>query len=85
VTPGGLHDIAATAVKLNVTEEKVRAFVRDGSLKYVNVGHGSKRPRYRFADSDIDELIEKLRQQDIPPCQSSKPQSQRTMPISRAL
>jgi|SRR5216683_1011270 len=73
----GLHDILATAIKLNVTAEKVRAFVRDGDLKYINVGHGSKKPRYRFTDSDINELIEKRKQQETPQCQSLKPRSPR--------
>ena len=77
VTPGGLHDIPAAAARLGVTEEKLRAFVRDGELKYVNVGHGAKRPRYRFTDSDINELIEKRRQQDVPQCQSTSPKSPR--------
>jgi hypothetical protein len=76
-TSDGLLDIPAAASRLNITAEKVRAFVRDGDLKYVNVGHGSKKPRYRFEDSDINAFIEKRRQQDIPPCQSSKPQSPR--------
>jgi hypothetical protein len=72
----GLHDIPAAAIKLNITQEKVRAFVRDGELKYINVGHGEKRPRYRFTESDINELIEKRKTQETP-CQSSGPKSQR--------
>jgi hypothetical protein len=62
VIPGGLYDVAGAAVRLDITEEKVRTFVRNGDLKFINVGHGSKRPRYRFTDSDINELIEKRRQ-----------------------
>jgi len=76
-TSDGLHTIVETAARLNVTAEKIRAFVRDGTLTFVNVGHGSKKPRYRFAESDINELIEKRRQQEATPCLSSKPQSPR--------
>jgi hypothetical protein len=77
-TPGALlHDCPATAAMLGVTEEKVRTFVRSGELRYINVGQGTKRPRYRFADSDIKELIERRTQQDIPQCQFSRPQSPR--------
>jgi hypothetical protein len=76
-TSDGLNDMAATAAKLNVTKEKVRTFARDGELKFINVGHGSKYPRYRFADEDINALIEKRRQQETPQCPSLKPKSPR--------
>jgi hypothetical protein len=74
-TSDGLPDVAAVAVRLNVTKEKVRTFARDGELKFINVGHGEKRPRYRFTDSDIAELIEKRRQQETLQCPSLKPKS----------
>jgi hypothetical protein len=76
-TSDGLNDMAATAAKLNVTKEKVRAFVRARDLQFINVGHGSKYLRYRFADEDINALIEKRRQQETPQCPSLKPRSPR--------
>ena len=74
--PGGLYDLPAVAGKLNVTNEKVRGFVRAGDLKFINVGHGTKRSRYRFTDADINALIEKRKTQEIL-CPSSGPQSPR--------
>jgi excisionase family DNA binding protein len=78
MVPGGLLTLAEAAARLHVTAEKVRTYVRDGELQYINVGHGRKRPRYRFSDTDIDELIEKRKQRDIPPCQFSNPKSRAT-------
>jgi|SRR6478735_8339302 hypothetical protein len=72
-----LHDLRQTAAILNVTKEKVVGFVHSGELKYINVGQGEKRPRYRFTDPDIQEFIEARKQQDIPKCQSSRPPSPR--------
>jgi excisionase family DNA binding protein len=74
MVPGGLLTLAEAAARLHVTAEKVRTYVRDGELQYINVGHGTKRPRYRFSDTDIDELIEQRKRRDVP-CQFSKPKS----------
>jgi len=76
VLPGGLLDLPAAANKLNVTTEKVRGFVRDGDLKFINIGHGTKYPRYRFTDEDINALIEKRKTQEIQ-CPSFAPRSPR--------
>lgn len=43
-----LLDPKEAAARLNITEEQVRAFARDGDLKFINMGRGAKRPRYRF-------------------------------------
>lgn len=75
--PGALPDIVEAARRLNVTEEKIRTFVRAGALRFINVGHGTKRPRYRFTDADLQDFIDSRKQQDIPQCQFSKPQSPR--------
>lgn len=74
--PDGLRTPAEAAARLATTVEQVFAFVRDGELHYVNVGRGKKRPRYRFADGDIDELIEKRKEQAVQ-CPSTNPKSQR--------
>jgi hypothetical protein len=36
------------AAYLNITPEQLLLFVGDGELRFVNVGRGKKRPRYRF-------------------------------------
>ena len=55
--PDALLTAAQAAAKLNATIEQVMAYVEDGSLRYVNIGRGSKRPRYRFTQSDLNEFI----------------------------
>ena len=39
---------AEAALDLECDEEQLIAFIRDGELHYVNLGRGSKRPRYRL-------------------------------------
>jgi hypothetical protein len=54
---GGLLDAKGAAELLGVGEEQLRAFVKSGELRYVNVGQGSKCPRYRFDPADLARLI----------------------------
>jgi hypothetical protein len=75
-TPDGLVLPPQAADKLNVTVEQLFGFVRDGELRYINIGRGSKRPRYAFTDADINELIEK-RQTREATCPSTNPKSRR--------
>jgi hypothetical protein len=49
------------AAKLQITIDQLFEFVRLGELRYVNVGRGEKKPRYRFADADLDAFIEQRR------------------------
>ena len=49
---------AEAAARLGITIEQLSAFVHDGELRYVNVGRGTKRPRYRFTEADINEFID---------------------------
>jgi hypothetical protein len=72
--PGGLLDIPAAAAKLNVTVEQLRAFVRSGALKCINMGNGTKRARYRFEDSDLQEFIDGRKSRETP-CLSTRLQS----------
>ena len=36
-----LLDPKEVAARLNITEEQVRAFARDGDLKFINMGRGA--------------------------------------------
>ena len=47
------------AERLHTSVEQLTAFVRDGELKYINLGRGKKRPRRMFTDEDLDEFIER--------------------------
>ena len=49
-----LFDLKEAAKRLGVSVDHVRALVDDGRLRYVNIGRGRKRPRYRFADADLN-------------------------------
>ena len=69
-----LLDPKDAAARLNITEEQVRAFARDGDLKFINMGRGAKRPRYRFSAADIDELIAKRKGLETQ-CRSTNPQN----------
>jgi excisionase family DNA binding protein len=61
----GLRTAVEAAEWLGITPEQVSAFVRDGELRYINMGRGAKRPRYRFAEADLNELIEKRKEQGV--------------------
>ena len=85
-TLGGLLPPSQAADRLNVTVEQLFAFVRDGELRYVNVGRGSKRPRYAFTDADIQELIDKRKTREVPcPCTSPKSPRRISGTTSRSL
>jgi hypothetical protein len=45
-----------TAARLRTTGEQVKGLVRDGKLKAINVGRGTIKPRYRFAEADIEDF-----------------------------
>jgi excisionase family DNA binding protein len=52
--PNGLLTLAQAAAHLGTTIDQVRAHVADGALRFVNIGRGRKRPRYRFEHTDLD-------------------------------
>jgi hypothetical protein len=52
------------AERLGCTVKTLFGHVRDGSLRYVNVGRGEIRPRYMFAESDLAEFEEVRRRRN---------------------
>jgi excisionase family DNA binding protein len=52
--PDSLLTTREAADHLNITVEQLLQHVKGGALRYINVGRGDKRPRYRFAPSDLD-------------------------------
>jgi excisionase family DNA binding protein len=54
--PDALLTAAEAAARLSITVEQLIAHVEDGALRYINVGRGKKRPRYRFSPSDLEEF-----------------------------
>jgi hypothetical protein len=55
-----------TANRIGITPEQTMEFVTDGKLKWINVGRGKIRPRYRFAEADIDDFIEQRTTREEP-------------------
>src|SRR5262245_4120187 len=54
--PGGLLTAAQAAARLNISIKTLNGHVAVGALKYVAIGHGTKRQRKMFADADINEF-----------------------------
>ncbi|WP_425283194.1 hypothetical protein [Methyloceanibacter caenitepidi] len=52
--------------------------MRDGSIRYITIGQGTKRQTYRFAPADLADFIEKQAQQEAAPCPSTKTRARRT-------
>jgi Helix-turn-helix domain len=74
VALGGLHDAHSAAAKLKVSEDTLAGYVRAGELRFINVGKGTMRPRYRFTDSDLDAFIAaRTTSQETTPCPSFAP------------
>jgi excisionase family DNA binding protein len=53
----GLLTMGEAAARLGITTAQVKAHVDDGGLRFVNVGRGTEKPRYRFTPSDLDQFI----------------------------
>ena len=64
------------AKKLDISEDQVTGLVLDGELSYINVGRGRKRPRMRFAEEDLEELIARRRRREA--YLSTSPKSHRS-------
>jgi excisionase family DNA binding protein len=73
---GGLFDVKQAARKLGISEDQVRGFVEAGELQFINLGLGKKRPRMRFTEADLDDLIERRRRKNTP-CLSTSRKSHR--------
>src|SRR6516162_7095126 len=69
--PDGLRTPAEAARKLRCSVKTLFGHVASGALRYVAIGHGTKRPRKRFADADLDAFIESQTRKDVP-CPSTR-------------
>ena len=54
--PGGLLTAAEAAAKLGCSIKTLNGHVAAGALKYVTIGHGTKRPRKMFTDADLERI-----------------------------
>jgi excisionase family DNA binding protein len=65
-----LRSPQSAAERLGVSVKTLNGYVADGELRYINVGRGTKKVRRRFTDEDLDDLIQRRAQRDMP-CQST--------------
>jgi hypothetical protein len=55
--PDGLRTVREAAARLGCSIKTLNGHIDSGALRYVNIGHGEKRPRKMFTDADLDALI----------------------------
>jgi excisionase family DNA binding protein len=65
-----LRSPQSAAARLGVSVKTLQGYVSDGELRYINVGRGTKKVRRRFTDEDLEDLIQRRAQRDLP-CQST--------------
>jgi excisionase family DNA binding protein len=66
------------ADRLGVSLGTLDGLVHDGSLPFVNVGRGKKRPRRMFTETAVEDFIAGRTKREEPPCLSTKVTSRRT-------
>jgi hypothetical protein len=64
--PDGLKTAAQAAAKLGCSIKTLNGYVELGALKYVALGHGKRRQRRMFTDSDLNEFIANQTRKDEP-------------------
>src|SRR5215831_14363000 len=65
------------AARLRCSRKTLNEHVRLGTLRYVVVGCGSKRPRRMFTDADVKEFIERQTRRNMP-CPSTSQKARRS-------
>src|SRR6202043_2597920 len=63
-----LHSPKDAARALGVSVKTLNGFVRDGEIRYIDVGRGKKKIRRMFTDEDMDEFKERRARREVP-CQ----------------
>ena len=71
--PDGLRTMAEAAARLSCSVKTLKGYVDAGALRYVIIGHGTKRPRKMFTDADLDAFIEAQTRKDVPHVHLPKP------------
>jgi hypothetical protein len=68
--PDGLRTASQAAAKLGCSIKTLKGHVATGALRYVDIGHGKKRPRRMFTDQDINDFIAR-QTREASPCPST--------------
>jgi hypothetical protein len=81
--PDGLKTSAQAAARLGCSLKTLNGHIATGTLKYIAIGHGKRRMRKMFADSDLTAFIAMQTRQENP-CPSDATRGRRsTSSISR--
>src|SRR5262249_23541428 len=64
--PDGLRPPAEAARKLHCSIKTLNGHVASGALKYIAIGHGKRRTRRMFTDTDLDQFIANQTRKDVP-------------------
>jgi hypothetical protein len=75
--PGGLKSKHEAAAKLGCSIKTLDGHIATGALRYVIIGHGTKRPRRMFTDADLDDFIANQTRKDAPACPSTETRARR--------
>jgi hypothetical protein len=82
--PSGLKTRSEAAAKLGCSEKTLDGHVEAGTLRYVAIGHGTKRQRKMFTDADLDAFIEAQTRKDVPCPSIASPARRSGISISSA-
>jgi hypothetical protein len=71
------YSLRQGAEKLACSIKTLRGHIASGALKYVIIGHGTKRQRKMLTDADLNEFIANQTRKDVP-CPSTRTRARRT-------
>ena len=77
-SPDGLRTPAEAAAHLGCSVKTLKGHVASGALKYVIIGHGTKRTRRMFTDADLNQFVVDQTRKDIATCPSTSPHVRHT-------
>ena len=75
--PDGLRMKIEAAAKLGCSVKALDGYIKAGALRYVPLGHGTKRVRKMLADTDLNEFITNQTRKDSP-CPSAATRARRS-------
>ena len=64
-TPDDPMTMREAAAKLGCSVKTLNGHIESGALRYVNIGHGSKRQRKRITPADLNAFIEAQTRKDV--------------------
>jgi|HubBroStandDraft_6_1064221.scaffolds.fasta_scaffold1681154_1 hypothetical protein len=67
----GLLTADEAAARLRCSVKTLNGYVASGTVRYVAIGHGSKRPRKMFTPADLDDFVVNQTRKDSPACLSA--------------